>query len=140
VIPFAPISFNHIFFCSKFALHQVMPYFLVVLSKCPLFIVETIDFRDVSWLFLYKHHFVLSWVLSHFIFWFFFGLLVFCITLPLFTFVSCDTCDVPVQHEWVWNRNYVWLLHSYEIYVFGCKIILLLFNCLCKLHHSPIMN
>jgi len=26
-----------------------------------------------------------------------------------------------VQHKRVWNRNYVWLLHSYEIYVLGCK-------------------
>jgi hypothetical protein len=31
---------------------------------------------------------------------------------------------VFVQHEQVWNRNYVWLLHSYEIHVLGCKIIL----------------
>ncbi len=37
-----------------------------------------------------------------------------------------------VQHERVWNRNYVWLLHSYEIYVLGCEIILSPFYCLCK--------
>jgi hypothetical protein len=34
-------------------------------------------------------------------------------------------CDI-VQHERVWNRNYVWLLHSYEIYVLHFKIILIL--------------
>jgi hypothetical protein len=42
-----------------------------------------------------------------------------------------------VQHERVWNRNYVWLLHNYEICVLGCKIILSPFYYLCKLHHSP---
>ncbi len=41
-----------------------MPYFLVVLNKVSqLFIVETIDFHDVPWLFFSKRPFVFSWVL-----------------------------------------------------------------------------
>jgi len=48
--------------------------------------------------------------------------------------------DETVQHERVWNQNYVWLLHSYEIYVLGYKIILSPFNCLYKRHHCPTMN
>ncbi len=51
---------------------------------------------------------------------------------------GCD--NGHVQHEWVWDRNYVWLLHSYEICVLGYKIILPLFYWLCKPHHSPTMN
>jgi hypothetical protein len=38
------------------------------------------------------------------------------------------------------DRNYVYLLHSYVIYVLGYTTTFAPFYYLCKLHHSPTMN
>jgi hypothetical protein len=96
VNPFASISLNHICFCNKSTLHQVMPYLLVVLNKVSqLFTIETTNFCNVPWLFFVGALLFLVGFLSHFIFWPFFGLLVLCTALPIFTSMSCDTCSVP---------------------------------------------
>ncbi len=86
VNPLASISLNHICFCSKSTLHQVMPYLLVVLNKVSqLFTIETTNFCNVPWLFLCRHPSVFSWVFIPLYLLAFLGLLVLCTALPILT-------------------------------------------------------